>query len=89
MTFLGSHTPMGKLCANPQELQGWGRAQEVGAAQGLVISKPWRWCHWDFSLRTQSLPSCAARMRVCSVGPTRSLRTVQEILQDGALSDLL
>lgn len=32
MTFLGSHTPMGKLCANPQELQGWGWAQEVGAA---------------------------------------------------------
>lgn len=30
MTFPSSHTPMGKLFANPQQLDGWGSAREVG-----------------------------------------------------------
>lgn len=30
MTFPSPHTPTGKLFANPQQLDGWGSAQEVG-----------------------------------------------------------
>lgn len=30
MTFSSSHTPMGKLFANPQQLDGWSSAQDVG-----------------------------------------------------------